>query len=139
MMNTLKLFFATMTASVLTLASSSAVAAQPTIEILAMPHPPVQMALQPLRDWIANQGGKLKVVEVNIESTQGEKRLAAAGLDGHIPILILIDGKYRYRRKDGSQVAFVNFPAIQDAPPGVRGEWSVADVQNVLTNRMKKP
>jgi len=138
-MNTLKLFFAILLTSAVTFVSSSAAAATPTVEILAMPHPPVQMALKPLRDWLTDQGRKLKVVETDIESTQGIKRLAAVGLDGHIPILILIDGKYQYQRKNGGPVAFVNFPAIPDAPPGVRGEWTVADVQGVLKNRMKKP
>jgi hypothetical protein len=102
-----------------------------------MPHPPVQSALKPLREWLAAQGSRLNVVETDIESPQGVKRVGAVGLNGHIPILILIDGQYRHRRKDGSQVALVNFPAIQDAPPGVRGDWTTADVEAVLTERMK--
>ena len=130
-------FLTAMAACLLGLATGIALAAPPTVEIIAMAHPPVRKALQPLRDWLAAQGGKLKVVELDIESTQGEKRLVAVGLDGHIPILILIDGQYRYKRKDGSQVAFVNFPAIKGAPPGVRGEWTTADVQAVLGERLK--
>jgi len=126
-----------MAASILGLAAGFALAAPPTVEIVAMAHPPVRMALQPLREWLAAQGGKLRISELDIESPQGEKRLAAVGLDGHIPILILIDGQYRHKRKDGSQVALVNFPAIKGAPPGVRGEWTTADVQAVLTERMK--
>ncbi|MFA7322510.1 MAG: hypothetical protein WC000_13685 [Dokdonella sp.] len=104
-----------------------------------MAHPPVKMALAPLRNWLTAQGGKLKLVEVDVESPQGEKRLAAIGLDGHIPIVILIDGQYRQKRKDGVAMEFVNFPAIEGAPPGVRGKWTTADVQAVLTERMKQP
>lgn len=136
-MNTRRNFLAALAASALTLAAGSALAAPPTVEIVAMAHPPVKMALAPLRNWLAAQGGKLKVIEVDVESAAGEKRLAAVGLDGHIPILILIDGQYRQKRKDGTTMEFVNFPAIEGAPPGVRGKWTTADVQAVLAERMK--
>jgi len=129
-------------AAVCSLASIHALAAPPkavTVEILAMPHPPVKMALAPLREWLAAQGTKLKVVETDVESPQGEKRLAAVGLDGHVPIVILIDGLYRHKRKDGATQEFVNFPDIAGAPSGVRGKWTAADVQAVLTERMKRP
>ncbi|MCX7149542.1 MAG: hypothetical protein NTY05_09060 [Rhodocyclales bacterium] len=138
-MNARRNFLATVAASALTLAAGSALAAPPTVEIVAMAHPPVKMALAPLRNWLAAQGGKLKLVEVDVESPQGEKRLAAIGLDGHIPIVILIDGQYRQKRKDGVAMEFVNFPAIDGAPPGVRGKWTTAEVQAVLTERMKQP
>lgn len=136
-MNTRRNFLAALAASALALAAGSALAAPPTVEIVAMAHPPVKMALAPLRNWLAAQGGKLKVIEVDVESAAGEKRLAAVGLDGHIPIVILIDGQYRQKRKDGAAMEFVNFPAIEGAPPGVRGKWTTADVQAVLTERMK--
>ena len=138
-MNTRRYFLAAMAASLLGLAAGSALAAPPTVEIVAMAHPPVKMALAPLRNWLAAQGGKLKVVEVDVETPQGEKRLAAVGLDGHVPIVILIDGQYRQKRKDGTTMELVNFPAIEGAPPGVRGKWTMADVQAVLTERMKQP
>ena len=128
---------ATLAAGVVSLAAGAAWAAQPTVEIIAMVHPPVQDALKPLRGWLASQSGRLRVVEIDAESAQGEKRLETVGLKGHVPIAILIDGKYRHRRKDGSQVAFVNFPAVKGSPPGIRGEWVMADVQAVLTRRMK--
>lgn len=130
-------FLAALAAAALTLAAGSAPAAPPTVEIVAMAHPPVKMALAPLRNWLAAQGAKIKVIEVDVESPLGAKRLAAVGLDGHIPIVILIDGQYRQKRKDGIAMEFVNFPAIENAPPGVRGKWTTADVQAVLGERLK--
>ena len=135
-MNARRNFLAALAISALGLAASHALAAPPTVEILAMPHPPVRMALAPLREWLAAQGTKLKVVETDVESPQGEKRLAAVGLSGHVPIVILIDGKYRQQRKDGATLELVNFPALDGAPPGVRGKWTTADVQAVLSERM---
>lgn len=136
-MNTRRKFLATMAAAVLAMAAGGALAAPPPVEIVAMRHPPVRMALAPLREWLAAQGGKLKVIELDIESPLGEKRLAVAGLSGHIPILILIDGKHVFVRRDGGKVAFVNFPDIPGAPPGARGDWTLADVQAVLAARIR--
>jgi hypothetical protein len=114
-----------------------ALASPPTVEIIAMPHPPVMMALQPLRDWLASQGGKLHVKEIDSESPEGMKRLQVAGLSGHVPVLILIDGQHSFKRKDGSQVAFVNFPNAPDTPSGARGNWVTSDVQAILAERLK--
>ena len=141
-MKTLRYFLAAMAATTLGFAAGQAVAAPPkvaTVEILAMRHPPVKMALAPLRDWLTAQGNKIKIVETDVESPEGEKRLATVGLGGHVPIVILIDGQYRHKRKDGAAQEFVNFPDIAGAPPGVRGKWTAADVQAVLTERMKRP
>lgn len=136
-MNARRIFLAALAVSAMSLAVGPALAAPPTVEILAMPHPPVRMALAELRGWLAQQGARLKVVETDVESPAGEKKLAAVGLSGHIPVVILIDGQYRIKRKDGSQLDLVNFPAIEGAPPGVRGTWTSADVQAVLKERMK--
>ena len=102
-----------------------------------MPHPPVRAALQPLRDWLAKQGSRIHVRELDIESHEGMKRMQAAGLSGHVPVLIMINGQHNFRRQDGSQVAFVNFPNTPNTPAGARGEWTTADVQSVLSGLMK--
>jgi len=138
-MNTRKYFLATIAAATLGLMASPTFAAPPMVEIVAMAHPPVQAALKPLREWLAQQGGKLKVIEIDAESAAGEKRLETIGLKGHVPITILIDGQYRQQRKDGSKVAFVNFPAVKESPAGIRGDWMIEDVEAVLTERLKKP
>jgi glutaredoxin len=122
-------------ASTLTLAVGSAWAAQPVVEIIAFAHPPVQAALKPLRDWLATQGSKLRVVEIDMESTEAEKRLKAIGLKGHIPVVVLVDGNYRHKRKDGSEVELVSFPAGPGTPAGVKGTWSAEDVQAALKSR----
>ena len=63
-MTTRRHFVATAAAVVLSLAAGAAWAAKPTVEIIAMAHPPVQDALRPLRDWLAAQSGRLRVVEI---------------------------------------------------------------------------
>lgn len=117
-------------------AAEAAQAAPPVVEIIAFAHPPVQAALKPLRDWLAKQGNKVRVVETDMESHEGEPRLRTIGIKGHVPIVVLIDGQYRHKRPDGSPVEFVSFPAGPGTPPGVKSTWSSADVEAVLKTRL---
>lgn len=110
-------------------------AATPLIEIIAFAHPPVVSALKPLREWLGAQGNKVKLVEIDMESAEGQKRLTAAGVKGHTPILILINGQYKHTRTDGSAVELLSFPAGPSSPVGVKGGWSTDDVQAVLKAR----
>jgi hypothetical protein len=122
-------------AGALMLTLGTAWAAPPLVEVIAYAHPPVQSALKPLRDWLAQQGGKVRVVEIDMESREAEARLKALGIKGHVPVVVLVDGRYQHKRADGSAVEFVNFPAGPGTPPGVKGTWSAADVQAAVTAR----
>ena len=116
--------------------ASTAWAAPPMVEIMAFAHPPVQAALKPLRDWLASQGGRVRVVEINIESPAAETRLQALGLKGHVPIVVLVNGQYRHTRRDGSSVELISFPSSKGAPAGMTGRWSIEDAQAVIKGLM---
>lgn len=116
---------------------SAAEAAPPVIEIIAYAHPPVQSALKPLREWLAAQGTRVRLVETDMETPAGERRLQAVGVTGHVPVVVLIDGQHLHKRADGSAVDFVSFPAGPSTPPGVKGTWSVADIEAVLKPRLR--
>jgi hypothetical protein len=111
---------------------SNAWAAPPTVEIIAFAHPPVQAALKPLRDWLSSQGSSVRVVEIDMDSPAAEKRLQALGLKGHLPIVVLVNGQYKYTRKDGSSVELVSFPSTQSASAGLKIGWSIEDAQVVI-------
>jgi hypothetical protein len=113
----------------LLLSMGAAWAAQPVVEIIAFAHPPVQSALKPLRDWLASQGKQARVVEIDMETPAGEKRAAAVGVTGHVPILILVDGKYAFVRKDGAAIEFKSFPAAAN----MKGSWTIDDVKAVIS------
>lgn len=104
-------------------------AAQPVVEIIAFAHPPVQSALKPLRDWLATQGKHARVVEIDMETPAGEKRAAAVGVTGHVPILILVDGKYAFARKDGAAIELKSFPAA----PNMKGSWTIDDAKAAIS------
>lgn len=110
--------------------SGSAGAANPAmIEVLAMGHWPVQNALKPVRDVLAKYDGRVRVVDMDIGSPEGEKRAKSVGLKGHIPIVILINGSKSFRRADGKTVEFVNFPAAANNPMGLNGAWTLSDFE----------
>lgn len=105
-----------------------------TLEIIAFAHPPVQAALKPLRDWLPTQGNRIKVVEIDMESSEAQQRLKSLGLTGHLPIVLVINGQYRHKRANGSTVEFVSFPAIPKAAGGEANKgWTVDDVKATLT------
>jgi hypothetical protein len=89
----------------------------------------VQTALKPVRDFLSTLGARVKVVELDAESPAGENRLNAAGLKGHVPMALLINGSDRFKRPDGTAVEFKDFPAKADNPLGLNGSWSVADFE----------
>ena len=115
-----------------------AFAAQPTVELIALPHWPVQDALKPVRAYLATLDGRVRVVEQNAESPEGEKRLASLGLKGHIPIVLVIDGSFRFKRQDGSTVEFKDFPAKAANPLGLNGKWTVSDFQEQVAATLAK-
>ncbi len=118
------------------LQASIAWAAPPRVEIIGFAHPPVQAALKPLRDWLSSQGSRVSVVEIDMESPAAATRLKALGISGHVPIVVLVNGRYRYTRKDGSSVDLVGFPSGQAAPVGAKGGWSTGDAQAMVEGGM---
>jgi len=118
------------TAALLLLSKAyEAFGAQPTVEIVALTHSPVQNALKPVRDFLGTLGAQVKVVELDPESPAGEKRIKAAGEKGHVPILLLVNGSAKFKRPDGTAVVFKDFPAGAGNPLGLNGSWSVADFE----------
>jgi hypothetical protein len=109
--------------------AAEAFGAEPTVEIVALKHSPVQNALKPVRDFLGTLGGQVKVTELDSESPAGEKRIKAAGEKGHVPILLLVNGSDKFKRPDGTAVVFKDFPAGAGNPLGLNGSWSVADFE----------
>jgi hypothetical protein len=116
----------------------SAWAASPTVEIIALPHSPVQNALKPVRAFLGTLGGRVKVVELDPESAAGEKRIKAVGVKGHVPILLLINGSDKFKRADGTAVVFKDFPAGAGNPLGLNVTWAVADFEAAVKAALGK-
>jgi hypothetical protein len=138
-MKTRRGFLVTLAGGALAFATGTSYAAQPVVEILAMTHSPVRSALAPVRAIVARYKDRVRLVELDIESADGEKRQKAIGLKGHIPIVLLIDGRRSFKRPDGTTVEFVNVPAAAGNPLGLNGSWTVADFEAALLAAVGEP
>lgn len=115
------------------LALSTAHAAPPTVDIIGFAHPPVQTALKPLRNWLATQGTKVNVTETDMDSPAAAQRLKALGLNGHIPVVVLVNGQFRHTLPGGKVVELVGFPTGGSMPAGAKGGgWTTDDVKAIL-------
>ena len=124
-------------AAFIALSACATKAAPPSVEIVSLSHWPVQSALKPVREMLGTFGTRIRVVELNAEAADGEARLASAGLKGHIPLAIFIDGAYRTKRADGTVVEFVSFPAAAGNPMGLNGSWTAEDLEAAVKERLK--
>lgn len=113
-------------------------AAPPVVEVFAYAHPPVVSALKPVREMLGRQNAGVKVVEIDLDQPEAEKRLAGLGIRGHVAAAILVDGQRAFTRADGKVVEFVNFPAGSDGPAAMRGTWTPADLEAALKQRKAK-
>jgi hypothetical protein len=68
------------------------------------------------------------VVEIDMDAAAGEKRATAVGMTGHMPILILVDGKFGSARKDGSAIELKSFLAA----PNMKDSWTIEDDKAVI-------
>ncbi len=123
----------------LTATSPAAWAAKPVlVEVYAYAHPPVADALKPVHAMLARLGAAVRVVEIDLDQGDAEKRVAALGVKGHVAALIVVDGQRSFKRADGSALEFVNFPAGSSGPAAMRGTWTTAELQAVIEQRKAK-
>lgn len=134
-MITRRTLLATLAGATLLQSTSLAYAGNPVqVEIIALSHWPVQKALDPARALLATYGDKVTLQEMDAEAADGMARLADAGQQGHVPLLIVINNAYRFPRPDGSIIEFLSFPSGEANPLGAAGSWSVEDLKYVLDN-----
>jgi hypothetical protein len=115
-----------------TLIAQAHAAAPVLVEVFAYAHPPVAEALKPVREMLARQGAAVRVVEIDLDQPEAEKRVAALGIKGHVAALIMVAGQRSFRRPDGSALEFVNFPAGSAGPVAMRNSWTPAELQAVI-------
>ncbi len=128
---------AALAAAIFLLSAQTSYAGQPVVEIISLPHWPVQDALKPIYDVLAKFGDKIRVIKLNADDEDGKKRMKSVGQKGHIPALILIDGMYLHTRPDGTRVEFINFPGGASSPMGIDGSWTPEDVEAAVRGRLQ--
>jgi hypothetical protein len=108
-----------------------AVAADPVkIEVLYMPHGPLQDSLEGIKKVFSQYKGKATVSWYDFDSKEGEAFMAKKNIKQHIPLLIWVDNQVKFK-VDGKDIVFAGFPT-GSGPAFFQGKWTNADLQKVL-------
>jgi hypothetical protein len=108
-----------------------ATAADPVrIDVLYMPHGPLQDTLEGLRKAFSQYKGKVAVSWHDTESKDGEAFMVKKNITQHIPLMIWMDNQVKFK-VDGRDVVFSGFPTGA-GPAFFQGKWTNADLQKVL-------
>jgi hypothetical protein len=126
-----KALFVGLLAAVFLYVPWTASAAKPVkIEILFMNHGPLQPTLQDLKKVFAQYGKKVTVAWHDIDTDDGEKFMAKKGIKGHIPLVVWMDEKVKFKA-DGKEIIFAGFPT-GSGPAFFQGKWTMGDLRKVL-------
>ena len=110
---------------------SNAYAAKPArVEVLYMNHGPLQDTLSKMRSVFNGFGDRISVAWYDFESREGEAFKAEKGINGHVPLMIWIDGNPVVKLGQ-KEIKFVGFPTGA-GPAFFRGEWTMDDLKTAL-------
>jgi ABC-type glycerol-3-phosphate transport system substrate-binding protein len=113
------------------LIAASAPAAGPAkVEILFMNHGPLRSTIENIRDIAAKYEGKINVEWYDFDSRETVQFMESKGLDGHIPLIIWINGSVT-QKIDGTDVSFQGFPS-GSGPAMFRGAWDMEMLDKAL-------
>ena len=100
------------------------------IDVLYMNHGPMRPTLRDLEGLFSVYGDKIAVFRYDFESEEGERFKAQRGIQGHIPLVIWIEGKSTVS-VNGKPITFSGFPS-GSGPSFYQGKWSMADLKTAL-------
>ena len=110
---------------------SNSFSKEPTkIDVLYMNHGPMRPTLRNLENLFNGYGEKIAVFRYDFESEEGERFKAQKGIQGHIPLVIWIEGKSTVK-VNGKPVTFSGFPS-GSGPSSFQGKWNIEDLKMAL-------
>ncbi len=115
----------------------SAYAAKSTrVEVLYMNHGPLMDTLDRMKGVFSGYGDKVGVFWYSFESKKGEAFKAKKGINGHVPLVIWIDGNTEVKVGE-KRVTFVGFPTGA-GPASFQGKWTIDDLKAALDQATAK-
>jgi hypothetical protein len=106
------------------------------LEIIYMNHGPMQPTIRNLKDILAEYHGKVIPQWFDADSSSGKKFMKKKKIQGHIPLLILVNGKKSFSI-NGKGITFQGFPSGAGPFKTVEGNWGIADLRQLLDNLTK--
>ena len=106
------------------------------IEILYMNHGPLRPTIRNLQELLDHYQGKVNVVWYDEDLKEGKAFENDKGIQGHVPLLMLINGKKEFV-VEGKAIVFQGFPSGSGPFKEVEGNWSITDLQRLLDSLTK--
>jgi len=110
--------------------STSHTAKTARIEVLYMNHGPLMDTLDQMKGVFSRYGDRISVSWYVFESKEGEDFKAKKGINGHVPLVIWIDGN-EVIKVGQRQIKFVGFPTGA-GPAFFQGKWTMDDLRTAL-------
>jgi hypothetical protein len=102
-----------------------------SVDIIALNHPPLRPVLAEVDQLLAAYGARVHVTHYDFDTPEGASFATKMGLNGHIPMVIFINGKDTFTL-NGRKVTFESFPQGQGTGMVADGAWTTADLDTVL-------
>jgi hypothetical protein len=100
------------------------------VEILFMNHGPMQPTIRNLKALFSRYSGKVQAFWFDFEKRSGKNFMKRMGIQGHIPLLIYVNGANTYDFS-GRKVSFMGFPSGA-GPYQFQGKWTLEDLDKLL-------
>lgn len=104
------------------------------LEILYMNHGPMQPTIREIQAMIQRYPGRIEARWFDFDQDAGRRFMKAKNLQGHIPLLVYINGAPAYNIQ-GREVTFMGFPSGA-GPYQFQGKWSLKDLETVIQGLM---
>ncbi|MFH0789886.1 MAG: hypothetical protein V2B13_20030 [Pseudomonadota bacterium] len=106
------------------------------VDVLFMNHGPLMGTLNKMKTIFSDYGNQLNVSWHDFETEEGEQFKAKVGIKQHIPLVIWINGKPKWK-VGVKEITFVGFPT-GSGPTFFQGKWTLDDLKGALNLAMGK-
>ena len=103
----------------------------PIVEIAYLNHSPVRGVITEVDNLLAEYGEQLYVIRYDFNTPEGEAFAQARDLTEHTPLAIFVNGSIEFT-VGGRAVKFYSFPQGQGTFLASAGDWTMADLRQVL-------
>lgn len=107
------------------------------VEIVFMNHGPMQPVIKGLKEVLARHSAKVSAAWHDFETKEGQDFLRKKGVNGHIPLLVFINGATS-GKVQGKTIGFQGFPS-GSGPYMFRGQWTLEDFDQLLGELSNQP
>ena len=102
-----------------------------TVDLIYLNHGPVRSVLTDIDPLLAEYGPQLHIARYDFDSPAGEALAETHGLSGHTPLAIFVNGSMEFTVGERA-VKFYSFPQGQGTFLAADGDWTLADLRQVL-------